>query len=413
MHLGDAELARRSPTGTCRARTAGAGSPARARRWRRPSARAIRSSTSAYPSSDAGSSTSPVPSSSLTRVRTAAGTRSARPARPGRGPGPCPSRRRSRRRSAPAQRCPSSDSAAVFTRRPVVLQAARHPDRPGLVAEVAADLAEHRRRRERAEVDAARPGRSGRRRRPARPCPPGSGPPAARRGRRTGGRAPRTKPTWSRISCSRSRSARERWPQGPGLTSPGLPPPPQAVQRGRVLRSHRPPRRPFGPSVTGYASPSFTPGGKPLHRGDRLVQVLGVNAVFHDPAAALVVDGEIVAAAEEERFSRRKHGKSPVPFSTWELPEQSARWCLRARGLTAGGPRRGGLLLRPRAGAAVRTATSPPTAGRACGRSTRSGRRCSWRPRCPGSTRARAVRAAPRRPRRVGAPRRAVRPAAR
>jgi carbamoyltransferase len=63
--------------------------------------------------------------------------------------------------------------------------------------------------------------------------------------------------------------------------------------------------------------------------------VLGVNAVFHDPAAALVVDGEIVAAAEEERFSRRKHGKTPVPFSTWELPEQSIRWCLEHAGLTA------------------------------------------------------------------------------
>jgi len=63
------------------------------------------------------------------------------------------------------------------------------------------------------------------------------------------------------------------------------------------------------------------------------VKVLGVNAVFHDPAAALVVDGEIVAAAEEERFSRRKHGKPPVAFSTWELPEQSARWCLEHAGL--------------------------------------------------------------------------------
>jgi carbamoyltransferase len=57
--------------------------------------------------------------------------------------------------------------------------------------------------------------------------------------------------------------------------------------------------------------------------------VLGINAVFHDPAAALVVNGEIVAAAEEERFSRRKHGKEAVPFSTWEVPEQSARWCLQ------------------------------------------------------------------------------------
>jgi carbamoyltransferase len=65
------------------------------------------------------------------------------------------------------------------------------------------------------------------------------------------------------------------------------------------------------------------------------VRVLGVNAVFHDPAAALVVDGEIVAAAEEERFSRRKHGKAPVPFSTWELPEQAIRFCLARGGLRA------------------------------------------------------------------------------
>jgi carbamoyltransferase len=64
-----------------------------------------------------------------------------------------------------------------------------------------------------------------------------------------------------------------------------------------------------------------------------LTAVLGVNAVFHDPAAALVVDGRIVAAAEEERFSRRKHGKSPVPFATWELPEQAIAWCLERGGL--------------------------------------------------------------------------------
>jgi carbamoyltransferase len=63
------------------------------------------------------------------------------------------------------------------------------------------------------------------------------------------------------------------------------------------------------------------------------VRVLGLNAVFHDPAAAVVVDGEVVAAAEEERFSRRKHGKRPVPFSTWELPELSARWCLERAGI--------------------------------------------------------------------------------
>jgi len=61
--------------------------------------------------------------------------------------------------------------------------------------------------------------------------------------------------------------------------------------------------------------------------------VLGINAVFHDPAAALVRDGVIVAAAEEERFTRRKHGHDNVPFATWELPDRAAAWCLAKAGL--------------------------------------------------------------------------------
>ncbi|MER7481908.1 carbamoyltransferase C-terminal domain-containing protein [Streptomyces sp. NPDC126510] len=63
------------------------------------------------------------------------------------------------------------------------------------------------------------------------------------------------------------------------------------------------------------------------------MRILGINALFHDPAAALVIDGRTVAAAEEERFSRRKHGKRPLPFSAWELPERSAAWCLKRAGL--------------------------------------------------------------------------------
>jgi carbamoyltransferase len=63
------------------------------------------------------------------------------------------------------------------------------------------------------------------------------------------------------------------------------------------------------------------------------MRVLGINAIFHDPAAALIVDGQVVAAAEEERFSRRKHGKRPVPFAAWELPELAAAWCLESAGL--------------------------------------------------------------------------------
>ncbi|KAB2352718.1 carbamoyltransferase family protein [Actinomadura rudentiformis] len=66
------------------------------------------------------------------------------------------------------------------------------------------------------------------------------------------------------------------------------------------------------------------------------MRILGINSIFHDPAAALVVDGRVVAATDEERFSRRKHGKRPVPFSAWELPEMAARWCLEHAGLEAG-----------------------------------------------------------------------------
>lgn len=63
------------------------------------------------------------------------------------------------------------------------------------------------------------------------------------------------------------------------------------------------------------------------------MRILGINAIYHDPSAALVVDGTVVAAAEEERFSRRKHGKRPVPFSAWELPELSMRWVLEEGGI--------------------------------------------------------------------------------
>lgn len=66
------------------------------------------------------------------------------------------------------------------------------------------------------------------------------------------------------------------------------------------------------------------------------MKVLGINAIFHDSAAALVVDGKVVAAAEEERFSRRKHGKRPVPFAAWELPDQAMAWCLAEGGVAPG-----------------------------------------------------------------------------
>ena len=56
--------------------------------------------------------------------------------------------------------------------------------------------------------------------------------------------------------------------------------------------------------------------------------VLGLSCFYHDSAAALVRDGEIVAAAQEERFSRRKHDPS--------FPRGAVDYCLREAGLDAG-----------------------------------------------------------------------------
>ena len=39
-------------------------------------------------------------------------------------------------------------------------------------------------------------------------------------------------------------------------------------------------------------------------------RILGISAYYHDSAAALVVDGEVIAAAQEERFTRIKHDAS-------------------------------------------------------------------------------------------------------
>ena len=41
-----------------------------------------------------------------------------------------------------------------------------------------------------------------------------------------------------------------------------------------------------------------------------MTSILGISAFYHDSAAALIIDGEIVAAAQEERFSRKKHDPS-------------------------------------------------------------------------------------------------------
>src|SRR6185437_8261971 len=65
------------------------------------------------------------------------------------------------------------------------------------------------------------------------------------------------------------------------------------------------------------------------------VNILGINSVYHDSAVALLVDGKLVVAAEEERFNRIKHGKLPDVDNPHQFPEQAIRFCLDYAGLTA------------------------------------------------------------------------------
>lgn len=59
-----------------------------------------------------------------------------------------------------------------------------------------------------------------------------------------------------------------------------------------------------------------------------MTAILGISAFYHDSAAALIVNGHLVAAAQEERFTRKKHDAA--------FPGEAIAWCLREAGLQAG-----------------------------------------------------------------------------
>src|SRR5712671_6066208 len=58
-----------------------------------------------------------------------------------------------------------------------------------------------------------------------------------------------------------------------------------------------------------------------------MTAILGISAFYHDSAAALVVDGDIIAAAQEERFTRKKHDAA--------FPANAVAYCLREGGITS------------------------------------------------------------------------------
>lgn len=59
------------------------------------------------------------------------------------------------------------------------------------------------------------------------------------------------------------------------------------------------------------------------------MKILGISAGTHDPSASLLIDGKIIAAAEEERFIREKHARRKTPVN-------AAKYCLHEAGITAG-----------------------------------------------------------------------------
>ena len=80
--------------------------------------------------------------------------------------------------------------------------------------------------------------------------------------------------------------------------------------------------------------------------GARPVNILGINSVYHESAAALLVDGKLVVAVEEERFNRIKHGKSAEFDNPHQLPERAIRFCLKHAGLDRRRYRSRGLFVR-------------------------------------------------------------------
>ena len=53
--------------------------------------------------------------------------------------------------------------------------------------------------------------------------------------------------------------------------------------------------------------------------------ILGISCYYHDAAAALLRDGQLVAASEEERFSRKKHD--------YGFPKSAIQYCLEQEGI--------------------------------------------------------------------------------
>ncbi len=91
------------------------------------------------------------------------------------------------------------------------------------------------------------------------------------------------------------------------------------------------------------------------------VYVLGINSAYHESSACLLKDGELVAAAPEERFNRIKHAKPARVSNPDELPLGALHFCLERAGIRLGDLDLIGYALEPRRRLQANTGQSPPS----------------------------------------------------
>src|SRR5439155_379395 len=120
--------------------------------------------------------------------------------------------------------------------------------------------------------------------------------------------------------------ARHRDVSGSLASDRPVPPPAASLRAGReaLLRSPAP----SAWDRTSLARQAAAVAEARRRTGAILMNILGISCFYHDAAAALVMNGQLVAAAEEERFSRKKHDSG--------FPLHAIRFCLEAGKLTTG-----------------------------------------------------------------------------
>jgi len=88
--------------------------------------------------------------------------------------------------------------------------------------------------------------------------------------------------------------------------------------------------------------------------------VLGINSAYHESSACLLRDGELLAAAPEERFNREKHAKQALVTNPDELPRAAMEFCLRRAGIALADVDLIGYSLDPHRRLAANTGEPPP-----------------------------------------------------